>query len=145
MSDHEQQQPAPRRGKILAALARAERKVFTRPTPKSAKAQMEVLYTHAKRSTKALAERLGVSTRTVQRGQAGAVVGVVRAPGAGERGEMGEGGGGEGDFRCSGCASWLSVDGDADAFEELARVQLVSLCEAVEVGGNRFVGEGAQV
>ncbi|MFD5098904.1 telomere-protecting terminal protein Tpg [Streptomyces albidochromogenes] len=70
MSDHEQQH-APRRGKVLEALARAERKVFTRPAPKSAKTQMEFLYTRAKRSTKALAERLGVSTRTVQRYRAG--------------------------------------------------------------------------
>ncbi|MFI1568335.1 telomere-protecting terminal protein Tpg [Streptomyces sp. NPDC020490] len=71
MNEHEQQQPAARRGKVLEALARAERKVFTRPAPKSAKAQMEFLYTQAKRSTKALAERLGVSTRTVQRYRAG--------------------------------------------------------------------------
>ncbi|MEU2564968.1 terminal protein [Streptomyces longispororuber] len=67
MTIDDSQQPAPRRGKILEALARAERKVFTRPAPKSAKAQVEFLYTRAKRSTKALAERLGVSTRTVQR------------------------------------------------------------------------------
>ncbi|MFB7482948.1 telomere-protecting terminal protein Tpg [Streptomyces anulatus] len=71
MSDHEQQQPAPGRGKILEALARAERKVFTRPAPKSAKAQMKFLLTHAKGSTKALAERLGVSRRTVERYRAG--------------------------------------------------------------------------
>jgi transcriptional antiterminator len=32
---------------------------------------MEFLYTRAKRSTKALAEQLGVSTRTVQRYRAG--------------------------------------------------------------------------
>ncbi|MEU6095290.1 terminal protein [Streptomyces sp. NPDC047079] len=68
---HDSQQPTPRRGKVLDALVRAERKVFTRPAPKSAKAQMEFLYTRAKRSTKALAERLGVSTRTVQRYRAG--------------------------------------------------------------------------
>jgi hypothetical protein len=67
MSDHEQQQPAPPPKKALEALTRAERKVFTRPAPKSAKAQMEFLYTRAKRSTKALAAWLGVSTRTVQR------------------------------------------------------------------------------
>ncbi|WP_420903228.1 hypothetical protein [Streptomyces clavuligerus] len=30
-SDSIQQQPAPGRGKVLEALARAERKVFTRP------------------------------------------------------------------------------------------------------------------
>lgn len=71
MSDHEQQQPAPRRGKVLEALARAERKMFTRPAPKSAKVQMEFLYKRAKQSTKDLAERLGTSTRTVQRYRAG--------------------------------------------------------------------------
>ncbi|MDX2915961.1 telomere-protecting terminal protein Tpg [Streptomyces griseiscabiei] len=70
MSEHEQQ-PAPRRGKVLEALTRAERKVFTRPAPKSAKAQVEFLYKRAKQSTKALAEQLGVSTRTVQRYRAG--------------------------------------------------------------------------
>ncbi|MGW2103685.1 telomere-protecting terminal protein Tpg [Streptomyces olivaceoviridis] len=71
MSNHEQQQPAPRRGKVLEALARAERKVFTRPAPKSAKAQVKFLLTRAKGSTKALAERLGVSRRTVERYRAG--------------------------------------------------------------------------
>ncbi|MEU0103607.1 terminal protein [Streptomyces sp. NPDC006267] len=71
MSDDEQQQPAPRRGKVLEALARAERKVFTRPAPKSAKAQVKFLLTRAKGSTKALAERLGVSRRTVERYRAG--------------------------------------------------------------------------
>lgn len=71
MSDHEQQQPAPRRGKVLEALARAERQVFTRPAPKSAKAQVKFLLTRAKGSTKALAERLGVSRRTVERYRAG--------------------------------------------------------------------------
>lgn len=70
MSDHEQQ-PAPGRGKVLEALARAERKVFTRPAPKSAKAQVKFLLTRAKGSTKALAERLGVSRRTVERYRAG--------------------------------------------------------------------------
>lgn len=71
MSDNEQQQPAPHRGKVLEALARAERKVFTRPAPKSAKAQVKFLLTRAKGSTKALAERLGVSRRTVERYRAG--------------------------------------------------------------------------
>ncbi|MFH9758639.1 hypothetical protein ACH4MJ_28560 [Streptomyces anulatus] len=67
MSDHEQQ-PAPGRGKVLDALARAERKVLTRPAPKSAKAQMKFLLTRAKGSTKALAElTLG-----------GGIVGVLR-------------------------------------------------------------------
>ncbi|MFI8254966.1 telomere-protecting terminal protein Tpg [Streptomyces filamentosus] len=71
MNDHEQQQPAPRRGKVLEALTRAERQVFTRPAPKSAKAQVKFLLTRAKGSTKALAERLGVSRRTVERYRAG--------------------------------------------------------------------------
>lgn len=71
MSDHEQQQPTPRRGKVLEALARAERKVFTRPAPKSAKAQVKFLLTRAKGSTKTLAERLSVSRRTVERYRAG--------------------------------------------------------------------------
>lgn len=70
MSDHEQQ-PAPGRGKVLDALARAERKVFTRPAPKSAKSQVKFLLTRAKGSTKALAERLGVSRRTVERYRSG--------------------------------------------------------------------------
>ncbi|WP_217240713.1 terminal protein [Streptomyces sp. AC555_RSS877] len=65
------QPPAQRRNRVLDALERAERKVFTRPAPKSAKAQMEFLYTRAKQSTKALAEQLGVSPRTVQRYRAG--------------------------------------------------------------------------
>ncbi|WP_330293426.1 hypothetical protein [Streptomyces sp. NBC_00576] len=69
-SDHTQP-PALRRNRVLDALKRAERKVFTRPALKSAKAQMEFLYTRAKQSTKALAEQLGVSPRTVQRYRAG--------------------------------------------------------------------------
>ncbi|WP_406156361.1 hypothetical protein OG298_01685 [Streptomyces sp. NBC_01005] len=71
MSDHEQQQSASRRDKVLEALARAERKVFTRPAPKSATAQVKFLLTRAKGSTKALAERLSVSRRTVERYRAG--------------------------------------------------------------------------
>jgi transcriptional regulator with XRE-family HTH domain len=71
MSDNEQQQPDPRRGKVLEALAQAERGVFTRPVPKSARAQVKFLLTRAKGSTKALAERLGVSRRTVERYRAG--------------------------------------------------------------------------
>ncbi|MGC4987298.1 telomere-protecting terminal protein Tpg [Streptomyces sp. DT193] len=65
------QQPAPRRNRVLDALVRAERKVFTRPAPKSAKAQMKFLLTRSKGSSKALAERLGVSRRTVERYRAG--------------------------------------------------------------------------
>ncbi|WTH73603.1 HTH domain-containing protein (plasmid) [Streptomyces sp. NBC_01238] len=72
MSDYEQQQPSPpRRGKVLEALARAERKMFTRPAPKSAKAQVKFLLTRTKDSAKDLADRLGVSTRTVERYRAG--------------------------------------------------------------------------
>lgn len=71
MSDHEQQQPVPRRGKVLEALARAERKVFTRPAPKSARAQVKFLLTRTKESVKDLAERLGTSRRTVERYRAG--------------------------------------------------------------------------
>ncbi|MET9734468.1 HTH domain-containing protein [Streptomyces sp. NPDC006458] len=79
MSDHEQQ-PAPRRGKVLEALARAERKVFTRPAPKSAKAQVKFLLTRAKGSTQALAERLGVSRRTVERYRAGKLTTAQKCP-----------------------------------------------------------------
>ncbi|MFD9394758.1 telomere-protecting terminal protein Tpg [Streptomyces sp. NPDC060000] len=71
IDSNDTQPPAPRRNRVLDALKRAERKAFTRPAPKSAKAQMEFLYTRAKRSTKALAEQLGVSPRTVQRYRAG--------------------------------------------------------------------------
>ncbi|WP_411078301.1 telomere-protecting terminal protein Tpg [Streptomyces sp. cmx-10-25] len=70
MSDHEQQ-PAPRRGKVLEALARAERKVFTRPAPKSANAQVKFLLTRVKGSAKALAERVGTSARTIERYRVG--------------------------------------------------------------------------
>ncbi|MGC5041105.1 telomere-protecting terminal protein Tpg [Streptomyces sp. DT73] len=70
MSDHEQQ-PAPRRGKILEALARAERKVFTRPAPKSANAQVKFLLTRMKKTAKDLAEHVGTSTRTIERYRAG--------------------------------------------------------------------------
>ncbi|MEU3401330.1 telomere-protecting terminal protein Tpg [Streptomyces filamentosus] len=45
--------------------------MFTRLAPKSAKAQMKFLLTRVKGSTKALAERLGVSRRTVERYRAG--------------------------------------------------------------------------
>ncbi|WP_307122808.1 HTH domain-containing protein [Streptomyces sp. B1I3] len=63
--------PPPGRRKVLEALARAERKVFTRPAPNSAKAQVKFLLTRAKGPTKDLAERLGVSRRTVERYRAG--------------------------------------------------------------------------
>lgn len=73
MSDHEQQQQqsAPSRGKVLEALARAERKVFTRPAPKSANAQVKFLLTRMKESARSLAERVGTSTRTIERYRAG--------------------------------------------------------------------------
>ncbi|MFJ5142801.1 telomere-protecting terminal protein Tpg [Streptomyces sp. NPDC088707] len=45
--------------------------MFTRPAPKPAKAQVKFLLTRTKGSTKALAERLGVSRRTVERYRAG--------------------------------------------------------------------------
>ncbi|SFT22321.1 hypothetical protein [Streptomyces sp. ok210] len=70
MSDHEQQ-PAPHCGKVLEALARAKRKVFTRPAPKSTKAQVKFLLTRTKDSARNLADRPGVSTRTVEHYRAG--------------------------------------------------------------------------
>ncbi|MFF9025630.1 telomere-protecting terminal protein Tpg [Streptomyces eurythermus] len=70
--DDTTQPPASKPGKIRAALARAERTVFTRPAPKSPRAQMKFLRTRVKGSTQALAERLGVSRRTVQRYLSGA-------------------------------------------------------------------------
>jgi transcriptional regulator with XRE-family HTH domain len=73
MTDHEQQQPAPKRGKILDAPARAERAIFTRKIPKSATSQMKFLLTRTKDSTKDLAERLGTSRRTVERYRAGQI------------------------------------------------------------------------
>lgn len=70
MSDHKQQ-PAPSRGTVLEALVQAERRVYTRPVPESAKAQVKFLLTRAKGPAKALAERLGFSRRTVERYRAG--------------------------------------------------------------------------
>ncbi|MFI1840130.1 telomere-protecting terminal protein Tpg [Streptomyces olivaceoviridis] len=80
MTINDSQQPAPRRGKVLEALARAERKVFTRPAPKSAKAQVKFLLTRAKGSTQALAERLGVSRHTVERYRAGTLTTPQKCP-----------------------------------------------------------------
>ncbi|MFJ4329142.1 telomere-protecting terminal protein Tpg [Streptomyces tricolor] len=70
--DDTSQPPALGPGKFRAALARAERGVFTRPAPKSPRVQMKFPRTRVKGSTQALAERLGVSRRTVQRYLAGA-------------------------------------------------------------------------
>ncbi|MER0443170.1 HTH domain-containing protein [Streptomyces sp. Edi4] len=67
----EHEQPAAARGKVLDALARAERAVFTRKIPQSAKAKVEFLLTRTKASTKELAERLGTSRRTVERYRVG--------------------------------------------------------------------------
>ncbi|MFD8789464.1 telomere-protecting terminal protein Tpg [Streptomyces vinaceus] len=71
MTNDDAQLPAPSRGKILEALARAERKVFTRPAPKSANAQVKFLLTRMKGSARSLAERVGTSTRTIERYRAG--------------------------------------------------------------------------
>ncbi len=60
------------RAKILDGFARAERALFTRPAPKSARAQMKFLRTREKGSIKSLAARLGVSCKTVQRYLSGA-------------------------------------------------------------------------
>ncbi|WP_435887878.1 telomere-protecting terminal protein Tpg [Streptomyces chartreusis] len=65
------QPSASHRSTVLDALKRAERKVFTQPALKSAKAQVKFLRTRAKRSTKALGERLGLSRRTADRYRAG--------------------------------------------------------------------------
>ncbi|MFD4130123.1 telomere-protecting terminal protein Tpg [Streptomyces globisporus] len=46
--------------------------MFTRPAPKSARAQMKFLRTRERGSTKSLAARLGVSRKTVQRYLSGA-------------------------------------------------------------------------
>jgi hypothetical protein len=70
MSEHEEHQtivPAPTRGKIHEGLERAEQGAFTRPIPKSPQAQVRFLLQKAKGSTRGLAERLGLSKRTVQR------------------------------------------------------------------------------
>ncbi|MFC9624903.1 hypothetical protein ACFTXM_34750 [Streptomyces sp. NPDC056930] len=68
MTDEEKaQQVARTRAKIMERLACAERALFTRPAPKSARAQMEFLRKREKGSTKSLAERLGVPRKTVQR------------------------------------------------------------------------------
>ncbi|GGQ34172.1 telomere-protecting terminal protein Tpg [Streptomyces roseolilacinus] len=73
MTDEEKAQQAARtRSKLMEGLARAERALFTRPAPKSPRAQMKFLRTREKGSTKSLAERLGVSRKTVQRYLSGA-------------------------------------------------------------------------
>jgi transcriptional regulator with XRE-family HTH domain len=54
-------------GEIEDALARAAANTATRPIPKSAGAQMRFLLKAEKGSTRALAARLGVTQRTVER------------------------------------------------------------------------------
>ncbi|WEH44016.1 HTH domain-containing protein [Streptomyces sp. AM 2-1-1] len=73
MTEEEKAEQAARtRSKLKEGLARAERALFTRPAPKSAPAQMKFLRTRERGSTKSLAERLGVSRKTVQRYLSGA-------------------------------------------------------------------------
>jgi hypothetical protein len=73
MTDEEKAQQAARtHTKLMEGLARAERALFTRPAPKSARAQMKFLRTRERGSTKSLAERLGISRKTVQRYLSGA-------------------------------------------------------------------------
>ncbi|MEU5689870.1 telomere-protecting terminal protein Tpg [Streptomyces venezuelae] len=67
MTDDDAERAARTRSRILEGFARAERALFTRPAPKSARAQMKFLRTREKGSTKSLAARLGVSRKTVQR------------------------------------------------------------------------------
>ncbi|MFD1831019.1 telomere-protecting terminal protein Tpg [Streptomyces desertarenae] len=58
-------------GKIADGLEAADLNVLTRPIPKTAGARMRFLVRQARGSTKAVAQRLGVSQRTVQRYVAG--------------------------------------------------------------------------
>ncbi|MCX5589543.1 telomere-protecting terminal protein Tpg [Streptomyces erythrochromogenes] len=70
--DQRAQQVTRTHAKIMDALSRAERALFTRPAPKSPNAQMRYLRKRERGSTKSLAERLGVSRKTVQRYLSGA-------------------------------------------------------------------------
>ncbi|MFI9080990.1 telomere-protecting terminal protein Tpg [Streptomyces sioyaensis] len=73
MTDDTKQKRMPKRpGKIRDGLDRAERALFTRPAPKSARAQMKFLRTRFKGSSKSVAALLGVSRRTVDRYLSGA-------------------------------------------------------------------------
>ncbi|WP_188274016.1 helix-turn-helix domain-containing protein [Streptomyces sp. CBMA152] len=73
MTDADAQRAARTRAKIMDGLTRAERAPSTRPAPKSARARMKFLLTRAKGSTQAVAERLGISRRTVERLRSGAI------------------------------------------------------------------------
>ncbi|MEU0163372.1 terminal protein [Streptomyces sp. NPDC006261] len=72
MTDDDVKRAARTRAKILEGFARAERALFTRPAPKSPRAQMKFSRTREKGSTKSLAARLGVFPKTVQRYLSGA-------------------------------------------------------------------------
>ncbi|WUH88787.1 helix-turn-helix domain-containing protein [Streptomyces sp. NBC_00433] len=54
-------------GKLQDSLERASAAAATRPVPKSAQARMRFLLKQAKGSTRVVADRLGVSQRTVER------------------------------------------------------------------------------
>lgn len=58
----------------------------------------------------------------------------------GEYGEVVERCGGEDDLASSWLAARTAEDGDADAFEELAWIQVVGAGEAVDVGSGRLLG-----
>ncbi|MFB6772815.1 hypothetical protein [Streptomyces sp. NPDC056337] len=64
MTDDDAERAARTRSRILEGFARAERALFTRPTPKSPRL-MKFLRMRKKGSIKRTAERLGVSRRTV--------------------------------------------------------------------------------
>ena len=67
-------QPEPgRRGLIADGLERAARKKFTEPPPTTAREQVQYLLTRVKGGSRALAARLGISQRSVQRYAKGSV------------------------------------------------------------------------
>ncbi|MEU2061011.1 hypothetical protein [Streptomyces sp. NPDC013455] len=70
MSDDDQQQLTPRRGKVLKALARAEQGLFTRPAPNPRRLKWN-RFSRGAGVNQGPAERLGVSRRTVDRYRAG--------------------------------------------------------------------------
>ena len=63
------QDPAPvrKRGLVADSIERATREKFTQPPPTTAREQVQYLLGRVKGGTRALAARLGVSQRTVQR------------------------------------------------------------------------------
>ncbi|MFP8887848.1 telomere-protecting terminal protein Tpg [Streptomyces mangrovi] len=70
MADHNTQQ---KRGPIEDGIERAERQAFTEPVPATPAAQARFLVEKVKLGTRALAARLGVSQRTVQRYRKGTI------------------------------------------------------------------------